>query len=217
MFDAVAESLGVSLQIGAIAHAEIQGNHHFLRQVVNNLIDNALKFTAMKAEGPRRVSIDLTRHEQQGIAQLRIKDTGIGINQEHLAHIFDRFYRIDTTRRSQEGVGGNGLGLSIVKSVVESHGGEVSVDSTEGVGTTFTIKLPLARTRADTLAAPSAAAHYRCIAPNSLRTGIASLRASMAPSLTFSDLMIKAGPSFPCCLSFLRPCSFASPASVTLV
>lgn len=148
MFEAVAESRGVTLQIGAIDPAEIQGNRHFLRQVVNNLIDNAIKFTAIKEEGPRQISIELLRRDHQGIAQLKIADTGIGMKPEHLAHIFGRFYRIDRARRSDGGVGGNGLGLSIVKSVVESHGGEVNVESTEGVGTTFTIRLPLAKSEA---------------------------------------------------------------------
>jgi signal transduction histidine kinase len=147
MFDAVAESLGVSLEIGAIDHVEVRGNRHFLRQVVNNLVDNAIKFTAIKADGPRKVSIDLTRHEHQGIGQLRITDTGIGIESGHVDHIFGRFYRVESAR-NLGGVSGNGLGLSIVKSVVESHGGEVNVRSAKGEGTTFTVKLPLATAEA---------------------------------------------------------------------
>jgi signal transduction histidine kinase len=143
MFDAVAESLGVTLEIGNISPCWVQGNRHYLRQVVNNLIDNALKFTAVKQHAPKTVSVHLTRQEQRSTVRLRITDTGIGISQEHLPHIFGRFYRADTSRRSDGGTAGNGLGLSIVKSVVESHGGHVTVESTPGIGTTFTIELPL--------------------------------------------------------------------------
>lgn len=143
MFDAVAESLEVKLEVGTIQRADVRGNRHFLRQVVNNLIDNALKFTAIK-QGVRRVSIHLRRNDHEGTLQLQIIDTGIGIKPEHLPHIFDRFYRVDPARRSETGMRGNGLGLSIVQSVVESHGGEVNVQSTEGQGTTFTVRLPLA-------------------------------------------------------------------------
>jgi signal transduction histidine kinase len=147
MFDAVAESLDVALDIGTIDHAEVRGNRHYLRQVVNNLIDNALKFTAIK-EGPRSVAIHLRRLEDEEIVQLQIIDSGIGIKAEHLSQIFGRFYRIDPARHIETGVRGNGLGLSIVKSVVESHGGEVSVQSAEDQGTTFTVQLPLAEAEA---------------------------------------------------------------------
>jgi signal transduction histidine kinase len=142
MFDAVAESLGVALEVGTIDRAEVRGNRHYLRQVVNNLIDNALKFTAIK-EGPRRVAIHLRRLDHEGIVELQIIDSGIGIKAEHLSHIFGRFFRIDPARHTETSVRGNGLGLSIVKSVVESHGGEVSVQSADGQGTTFTVHLPL--------------------------------------------------------------------------
>jgi len=80
--------------------------------------------------------------------RLRITDTGIGIKSEHLPHIFGRFYRVDPARRSETGMRGNGLGLSIVQSVVESHGGEIDVQSAEGQGTTFTVTLPLASAEA---------------------------------------------------------------------
>jgi signal transduction histidine kinase len=147
MFDAVAESLDVKLEVGTIQRADVRGNRHFLRQVVNNLIDNALKFTAIK-QGTRRVSIYLRRNDHERTVQLQIVDTGIGIKSEHLPLIFGRFYRVDPARRSETGMRGNGLGLSIVRSVVESHGGDVSVQSAEGQGTTFTIRLPLAAAEA---------------------------------------------------------------------
>ena len=126
---------------GRAAPASVLGNRHHLRQVVNNLVDNAIKFTAVKSQGPRRVSIALD-HEG-GFVRLRIHDSGIGISPAQITHIFDRFYRADASRRSDAGVGGNGLGLSIVKSVVESHGGNVAVRSQEGECTTFTILLPM--------------------------------------------------------------------------
>ena len=71
---------------------------------------------------------------------LQVEDTGIGIPQESIEHIFDRFYRVDKARSRQ--TGGNGLGLSIVKNVIERNNGEISVHSIVGRGTTFTVKLP---------------------------------------------------------------------------
>jgi two-component system sensor histidine kinase SenX3 len=154
MFDAVAESLDVKLEVGTIQRADVRGNRHFLRQVVNNLIDNALKFTAIK-QAARRVSIQLLRDDPQAVVRLRIADTGIGIKPEHLPQIFGRFFRVDPARRSETGIRGNGLGLSIVQSVVESHGGEIDVQSAEGQGTTFTVTLPLASAEAG-VSVPSA-------------------------------------------------------------
>jgi heavy metal sensor kinase len=143
MFDAVAESLNVKLVVGTIQRADVRGNRHYLRQVVNNLIDNALKFTALK-QGGRQVSIHLDRNERDRTVVLQVVDTGIGILPEHLPHVFDRFYRVDSARSGDTPLRGNGLGLSIVRSVVESHGGDVSVQSVAGEGTTFRVQFPLA-------------------------------------------------------------------------
>jgi signal transduction histidine kinase len=103
-----------------------------LDSVLANLLDNAIKCT------PEGGTVTVTAQaEEQGVT-LVVSDTGIGISGEHLPHIFDRFYRIDPSRSS----GGTGLGLSLVKATVETAGGEIFVSSTEGRGTSFTVKLP---------------------------------------------------------------------------
>ena len=70
-----------------------------------------------------------------------VKDNGIGIPAEDLPHLFERFYRVEKSRTSE--TGGTGLGLAIAKEIIEAHGGAISVDSEQNVGTTLTIKLPL--------------------------------------------------------------------------
>lgn len=142
MFDAVAESLGVQLEVAELQPVVVQGNRHHLRQVVNNLLDNAIKFTAIKRDEPRTVSLRLVGDAQHETAVLEVADTGIGIPSEQLDQVFDRFYRGGSLEQSEANVRGNGLGLSIVKSVVQSHGGTATVTSSLGTGTRFTIALP---------------------------------------------------------------------------
>jgi signal transduction histidine kinase len=79
-----------------------------------------------------------------GWVHVDIIDTGRGIAKNHLPHIFERFYRIDKTRPMGKDLGGTGLGLAITKSIVRAHGGEITVQSELGVGTTFSIQLPSA-------------------------------------------------------------------------
>ncbi|QGZ43363.1 PAS domain S-box protein [Pseudoduganella flava] len=115
----------------------VAGDPGRLQQVLWNLLSNAIKFT--QEDGTVRVAIDTVG----GQARIVVADTGIGIGREFLAHVFERFRQADasTTRRH----GGLGLGLSIVKHLVEQHGGTVSADSAgEGRGATFTVLLPLA-------------------------------------------------------------------------
>ena len=103
-------------------------------KIVLNLLSNAFKFTF---EG----EIAVTLHEADGQAVLAVGDTGTGITQEQLPHIFERFHRIEGTRaRTHEGTG---IGLALVQELVKLHGGTVEVESTEGVGTTFIVTLPL--------------------------------------------------------------------------
>ncbi|MEM8859455.1 MAG: ATP-binding protein [Chloroflexota bacterium] len=106
-----------------------------IAQVMSNLISNALRYTPKGGE----IQLNAFDDGQHGI--FKISDTGKGIPDEQLPHIFDRFYRADGAR--QAGAGQSGLGLTIVKSLVEAHGGSISAASREGSGTTFTIKLPL--------------------------------------------------------------------------
>jgi signal transduction histidine kinase len=84
---------------------------------------------------------------QAGWAELRVSDTGVGIAAEHLGHVFERFYRADTARARADG--GAGLGLAIVHWITQAHGGQISVESELGHGSTFTVRIPLAQVGAD--------------------------------------------------------------------
>lgn len=101
-----------------------------------NLIDNAINYT--NPGGRVTVNVDV----QDKNVWLIVSDTGIGIAEEHLEHIFERFYRVDPAR--SRAAGNTGLGLSIVDWIVRAHEGTISVESQMGQGTTFTVKLPLA-------------------------------------------------------------------------
>ncbi|HFD38980.1 MAG TPA: response regulator [Anaerolineae bacterium] len=114
----------------------VLGDEHHLRVVVDHLVDNAIKFTPAGGQVLTRLGRD------DGQVVLRVADTGIGIPVEHQEHIFDRFYQVDGSVRRE--YGGCGLGLALVKEIVEKHGGTVQVESQPGQGTTFTIRLPAA-------------------------------------------------------------------------
>ena len=115
---------------------EIMGERQNLSQLVDNLIDNAIKYTP----DPGNVSVKLW--QEGGTAILEVKDTGIGISPQFQQRVFERFYRVDKAR--SQSLGGTGLGLSIVKNITEKHGGSVSVNSQLGNGSTFTLRLPIA-------------------------------------------------------------------------
>ena len=102
--------------------------------IISNLLENAIRYSGRGSH----VEISAAREGNQ--MKLRVADDGIGIDAEHLPHIFERFYRVDKSRSRR--LGGTGLGLSIVKHIVESAGGEVRVSSQEGFGTEFTVQLP---------------------------------------------------------------------------
>jgi signal transduction histidine kinase len=107
-----------------------------LQQVLNNLLDNALRHT------PAGGSITLLLTEETALAHLTVQDSGSGIPAEHLPHVFERFYRVDRSRSRI--TGGTGLGLTIAKAIVEMHGGHIKVSSSEipGQGAAFTVSLP---------------------------------------------------------------------------
>jgi two-component system phosphate regulon sensor histidine kinase PhoR len=104
-----------------------------LEQVMVNLLDNALKYT------PENGSITISAKEADGMVAILLTDTGIGIPPKDLPRIFERFYRVDTARSREQG--GTGLGLAIVKHIIQQHGGSVTVESTPGKGSTFTVSL----------------------------------------------------------------------------
>jgi len=118
--------------------SEICADADRLQQVLLNLIDNALKFT------PASGRVELMAYgKNTNEVVIQVHDTGVGIPAEVLPHVFDRFYRADPSRvRLPQQAGGNGLGLSIAKELVEAHGGKVTISSTPGEGTTVSISLP---------------------------------------------------------------------------
>jgi CheY-like chemotaxis protein len=132
-----AEAKGIRLERDFSATGHVAGDANRLQQVVWNLLTNALKFT------PRGGAVRVSVWAHAGHADITVTDNGVGIRHEFLPFVFDRFRQADasTTRRH----GGLGLGLSIVKHLVEQHGGTVSAASEgEGMGSSFTVRLPLA-------------------------------------------------------------------------
>ncbi|WP_437203099.1 sensor histidine kinase [Planctomicrobium sp. SH664] len=140
MFQGVAESNEICVRTGRMDTVEVSGSRHHLRQVVNNLIDNAVKYNSAGGE----VEITLCRDEQTQTARLTVRDNGCGIAAEDVPHVFDRFFRSDRSRNRDNAPQGTGLGLSICQAVVTAHGGFIRCDSELGIGTTFTVLLPLA-------------------------------------------------------------------------
>jgi two-component system heavy metal sensor histidine kinase CusS len=120
------------IEITCAGDAQIFADPILFNRAIGNLIDNALRFTPDK--GRIRIAIG-TRED--GV-EISVADTGSGITPEHLPRVFDRFYRADPSRSSA----GTGLGLSLVKSIVDLHGGSVSIDSRPGSGTTVTLIFP---------------------------------------------------------------------------
>ncbi len=130
-----AEEKQISLRLAiGVEQAEIEGDEHRLGQAVGNLIDNAIKYTPTGGE----VRVNLQYDKRSFI--ISVRDTGIGIEPEHLERVFERFYRTDKARSRQHG--GTGLGLAIVKHIVELHQGQVWAESAVGEGSIFRMRLP---------------------------------------------------------------------------
>lgn len=117
----------------------VEGDGEALRQVFDNLLSNAVRYT------PDGGQITMRLKEERGVAWAEVEDSGIGIAEEHLGRIFERFYRVDNARSREQG--GTGLGLSIVKHIASRMGGGVSVRSQPGSGTTFCVHLPLSKSK----------------------------------------------------------------------
>ncbi|MBN2076423.1 MAG: HAMP domain-containing protein [Dehalococcoidales bacterium] len=126
-------SLGFELKIEE--NAVVEGDRVKLRELFLNLLDNAVRYT------PSGGTITMTLYRERDSARVAVKDSGIGIPPEHLPHIFERFYRVD--KASLWSTKGAGLGLSISQSIAELHGGKIEVESLAGVGSTFTVILPV--------------------------------------------------------------------------
>ena len=132
LFQPVAEDKGVTLVVEIRSEVKVQGVLQGLQRMLANLIDNALNYTP----SPGTVTVSVNADAKSGI--IAVADTGIGIPQEDLPHIFRRFYRCDRSRSRP----GTGLGLTLVEAIVHAHRGQIAVTSTPNVGTTFSITLP---------------------------------------------------------------------------
>ena len=124
------------LKLGRMEPTQMHGNTDRIKQLIINLINNAIKFT------PDGGQIEVSVFTDKEQAVLEVSDTGIGIGQDDQACIFDRFFQADNSRVHRSDNDGAGLGLSIVKAFVDLHRGSVAVNSTPGSGTTFTVRLP---------------------------------------------------------------------------
>lgn len=131
----LAERKKISVRLGTLDDALIIGDPVRLRQLFLNLMDNAIKYT------PDHGTVEISLLREQRFANVKIKDSGVGIPAAELPKIYDRFYRVDKARTRE--LGGSGLGLSIAKWIVDIHGGTISVESEVNIGTTFTVSLPL--------------------------------------------------------------------------
>jgi len=128
------EDKSLNFQIDAKEDLIVKGDEVSLRELYINLLNNAIQYT------PRGGTITVTLTHAGNNARVTVKDTGIGIPEEHIKHIFERFYRVDKSRSRSEG--NIGLGLSICQRIVELHGGKMEVESKVGVGSTFTVLMP---------------------------------------------------------------------------
>lgn len=129
------EQRGISLEIGEVEDATVIGDRDQLITAVHNLIENAVNYS------PEDTKVSIVTKLNDNLIEISVTDQGIGIAEGDLARIFERFYRVDPARSRM--TGGTGLGLSIVKHVALNHGGDVKVWSKVGVGSTFTLQLPI--------------------------------------------------------------------------
>jgi signal transduction histidine kinase len=138
MFSGVAEYRDIGLTCGPLPVVSLAGNPQHLRQVIYNLLDNALKFT--RPEGRVQVALELVGQQ----ALFTVRDTGVGIRPQDMTHLFERFFRGQHGAMETD-VKGTGLGLCICRAIVHAHGGSIDVTSQFGQGTCFTVKFPLAK------------------------------------------------------------------------
>ncbi|NOZ22593.1 MAG: HAMP domain-containing protein [Planctomycetes bacterium] len=131
----LAESKEIEFKLDPLPGITIMGDQHTLTRLLINLVDNAAKYT----DPGGTITLSLAKDEE--FANITVADTGIGIPQEDIPKIFDRFYVVDKSRSGA--VAGTGLGLSMCKAIAEMHEGHIRVESYEGKGSRFTVRLPL--------------------------------------------------------------------------
>jgi two-component system sensor histidine kinase SenX3 len=129
-----AETKNIQLVVGGRAKAMVYGDQDLLVTALRNLIDNAIRYS------PENTRVGVGLRAKDGLVAVSVTDQGEGLGPDDQERVFERFYRVDSARSRH--TGGTGLGLSIVKHVISNHGGEVTVWSQPGQGSTFTIRLP---------------------------------------------------------------------------
>ncbi len=129
-----AEGKGITITVGGHTADRIFGERDLLMTAFRNLIDNAIRYS------PEGTNVGVGVRSRDGLVQVSVTDQGPGISPDEQERIFERFYRVDAARSRQ--TGGTGLGLSIVKHVISNHGGEVTLWSRPGQGSTFTVRMP---------------------------------------------------------------------------
>ncbi|RPF19793.1 two-component system sensor histidine kinase SenX3 [Myceligenerans xiligouense] len=138
-----AHAKNIAIMSGGALDSVVYGDHNLLVTAVRNLLDNAVAYS-----GPAtRVGVGVT--ERRGLVEIAVVDQGVGIDESKQDRVFERFYRVDPARSRD--TGGTGLGLSIVKHVAADHGGDVTMWSEPGRGSTFTLRIPSAGRGADRL------------------------------------------------------------------
>jgi heavy metal sensor kinase len=151
--DILGQARGVRTRISTLEPLAVQGDDQRLKQLLLNLVDNAIKYSppggqvTLGLRTRKREASSAQKSDSEGAAgggdfvEITVQDTGIGISAESLPRIFERFYRADQARSRE--AGGAGLGLCIARTIAEAHGGRILVQSTPGAGSTFTVLLPL--------------------------------------------------------------------------
>jgi two-component system phosphate regulon sensor histidine kinase PhoR len=141
MLSPMAQTVDITLNLDLVNDCPILILEDDLYQIIFNLMENGIKYTPPGGS----VYVSLKKIEENAV--LTVKDTGVGIPEDAITHIFERFYRVDKAR--SRATGGSGLGLAIVRAIVERNRGEISVDSVPGQGTTFTVIFPAFDTEVD--------------------------------------------------------------------
>jgi signal transduction histidine kinase len=132
LFRATAEAKGLTIVLKPCDRCLVHGDNAKLQRLMVNLLDNAVKYT------PTGGTITVSIEQYDGKVVASVSDTGIGIAEENLTRIFTRFFKCDPSRSQT----GSGLGLNLARAIVYSHGGSISVTSSPGKGSTFTVSLP---------------------------------------------------------------------------
>jgi heavy metal sensor kinase len=137
VMQAVADAKGVALRVESLDASQVKGDEIQLRRLMFNLLDNAVKYT------PAGGTVSVRTDTAGELVQIVVADTGIGIPDEHLPRVFDRFYRVDSARGMEPD--GAGLGLAISRAIAEAHGGSIGIASAGRQGTSVTVRLPVSK------------------------------------------------------------------------